>query len=225
MLKIRLRRAPIAALGALVLATPAVAGPDWVEIGNAGTTLQFAQRPLGPIGSPLNNIQGNLLGGLDGFADMFFIAVPDPAAFSMEIAQTNFNAQLFIFHITQNWTALGLLANDDRAIGDNRPLLTPIATDGTNARLEVAGDYIIAVSGSGHNPISSAGRIYNIATSTEISGPDGPGGFNHHIGWEGPGVLGSYSVQFTGTVFPSVPNPGTLVPLALGLGLMARRRR
>jgi hypothetical protein len=221
------RRAAIATMVAAVLipVTPqAIAGPDWVEIGVAGSLFDTAQIPTPLGGGPLNSIQGNLDGPGD-FSDMYIIGVADPALFNMQIASANFNAQLFIFHITLAGGAYGLLGNDDRAIGDNRPLLTPVATDGTGARLDLPGDYLIGISGFGHNPVSSTGLIFNMATTTEISGADGPGGFNRHIGWDGPGVAGSYMIALEGVVFPAYPSPGTAASLAMGLILLGRRRR
>jgi hypothetical protein len=202
---------------------PALAGPDWAEVGDAGPTIGGAQAPMGD--GPLNTITGELQGRGGDFSDMFFIGVADPASFTMQVLNANFDAQLFIFHITAAGGALGLLANERRSLTDNRPFLTPIATDGTGAILDLPGDYLIAISGFGHNPISITGLIFNIANPTEISGADGPGALNRQIGWEGTGGTGTYTIEFTGAVFPVIPAPGTGAVVLAGMLLAARRRR
>ncbi len=207
------------------LASVSVAGPDWIEDADAGSRINSAQVPAG-IGD-ITTISGNLggRGASPDFADMYVIGVDDPGTFRLELSSADFNAQLFIFNITLSGGALGLLANDDEALELMNPVLTSMSTDGSNAVLDLPGDYLIAVSGFGHNPISASGQIFDIADPTEISGADGPGGLLRHTGWEGIGETGSYSIGMEGTVFPTIPGPGVLAGLGLGLLAAGSRRR
>jgi hypothetical protein len=206
-----------------IAASGAAAGPDWTEVGDAGSNFASAQIPLG--NGMIRTIAGSLgaEGGVVDYEDMYIIGIDAPTVFRLELANPNFDAQLFIFNITLAGAAFGLLANDDSAPGDPNPILTPIATDGTMAILDLPGDYLIGVSGKGRNPISAGGLIFNFADPTEISGADGPGGLLRHIGWDGEGEVGDYVIEMDGTVFPEIPAPGALAPLA-GV-LIARRRR
>lgn len=93
----------------------AVAGPDWTEVGDAGSLLESAQTPLG-IGQ-ISSIAGSLGGRGEGgdFEDMYIIAVDEPSSFRIELLKPSFDAQLFVFNITLAGGALGLLANDAEA--------------------------------------------------------------------------------------------------------------
>jgi hypothetical protein len=67
-----------------VFSPTALAGPDWTEVGDAGSFLGNAQIPTG-IG-PITNINGGLGGSttltLD-YEDMYLISVVDQPLFSM----------------------------------------------------------------------------------------------------------------------------------------------
>lgn len=203
----------------------AAAGPDWIENADAGSRFHTAQVPAG-IGD-ITSISGNLggRGATPDYADMYIIGVSEPGTFRLELATSNFNAQLFIFNITLAGGAHGLLANDNENGNTTDPVLTAMATDGTNAVLDLPGDYLIAVSGVGHNPFSAGGLIFDIADPTEISGADGPGGLLRQTGWEGIGETGSYTIGMEGTIFPTIPTPGVLAGLGLGLLAAGSRRR
>lgn len=212
---------------AALLAGSAWAGPDWVEIGDAGNRIETAQPPRGMVGN-LNTITGVLRGeGLVGsdFEDLYFIRIADPEKFSCTITAFDFNAQLFLFNVTLPMGGYGLLANDDEHANSVRPRLTNRSNDGTNVVVDLPGDYVIAVTGFNNDPLSSSGAIFNQVTTTEISGPDGPGGFNRLIGWTGGGETGEYRVTLTGVEFPSFPAPGTALVFGAGLVATARRRR
>lgn len=214
--------APAALLAAL--ATSATAGPDWTEVGDAGSFLDTAQVPLG-LGR-VTSISGSLGGeGEAGdFEDMYIIEVDEPTAFRLELMNPGFDAQLFIFNITLSGGALGLLANNDADEGTTDPLLTPVSTDGSNAILDLPGLYAVAIAGVGRNPTSDGGLIFDIADPTEVSGADGPGGLLRHTGWEGDGAVGGYAVELEGIDFADVPAPAPAALLALA-GLSASRRR
>jgi hypothetical protein len=215
----------VAILSALAAAgAPALAGPDWVEGGtDAGSTLSTAQRTIGS--GQLHSISGTLGGARAvDFEDMYLITVTDPVNFSMTTGSSGFDAQLFIFNVTQANEAFGLLANDNTPTSV-APLLLPNATDGTQAAIRNPGVYAIAISASGRYPVSVSGAIFYYASPTEISGPDGPGGINPHIGWDGPGAGGNYTINVTGVGFYAVPGPGTVSAFAVAASLISRRRR
>jgi len=221
----KIRPTTLAALfSTLVFSVPAMAGPDWTEEGDAGSFAGDAQVPTG--NGQIRSLTGRLgvRGGGTDFEDMYLIGVDDPSEFSLTILNTDFDAVLYMFHFTQAGAALGLLANDNQNEESILPRLVGVATDGTGVTLDLAGDYLIAVCGAGRRPVSATGAIFNFETSTEVSGADGPGGLNRHIGWEGEGATGDYRIDMTGTVFPRIPAPGSLAVIGAA-GLIARRRR
>src|SRR5262249_12243292 len=112
---LRSRAAILLASIPCVLGTSAYAGPDWVEQGDAGSSVGGAQVPLRPSGvTQLTNISGNLGQGLlPDYEDMYFIRVVDPGTWSIEPAVADFNIVLYIFNLTVNNEALGLLGNDN----------------------------------------------------------------------------------------------------------------
>lgn len=211
-------------LSGVALCGLAQAGPDWTEEGDAGSVAGNAQIPTGT--GEIRTLTGRLglRGGVFDFEDMYYLGVEDPGQFMLTITNANFDAQLYVFHITETGAALGLLANDNRDAETTIPQLVGVATDGTGVVLDLPGDYLVAVAGRGRVPVSATGSIFTFETSTEISGADGPGGLNRHIGWEGEGETGDYRVDMTGTIFPHIPSPGVLAVLG-GAGLMVRRRR
>lgn len=214
--------------GAVVLAacSAAMAGPDWVETGDAGSTVATAQKPTGIVGAPIHSIAGVLQGGsfVGDYEDCYIIRITDPANFTMQAVGANFNAKLYLFNITVAGGGYGLLANDDQAVGNNLPKLGSLSNDGTNVHVTLPGDYMIAITGFNHVPDSLTGNIFSHETLTEISGPDGPGGFNALTGWSGTGQTGTYNITFTGAGFPQFPAPGSLGLMVLG-GLAAARRK
>jgi hypothetical protein len=212
----------IALFGSAFIAAPALAGPEWIEQGDAGRLVGTAQKTFGE--GNLTSIAGSMsLGfGVSDFEDMYLISVLDPDNFSIAIHSIDFDSQLFIFNVTLPGQAFGLLANDDTSDGFN-PLLTSMATDSTGAGITAPGIYAIAISGSGRNPVSSTGEIFFYGNPTEISGADGPGGINPHIDWTGDGSGGSYVLTLTGAGFYDVPTPGALA--LLGLAALVGRRR
>ena len=211
-----------AAMGGLI--ATASAGPDWTEVGDAGSFLSSAQIPAGD--GQIQSISGRLgnEGETPDFEDMYIIGIDQPSTFHLELANPGFDAQLFIFNITLSGGALGLLANDDANANTTDPILTNMSTDGSNALLDLPGDYLVGVAGKGRNPISAGGLIFDIQIPTEISGADGPGGLLRHSGWEGVGATGDYAIMMEGTIFPQIPTPASVALLALA-GLVGGRSR
>jgi MYXO-CTERM domain-containing protein len=213
----------IAALG--VFSGVAAAGPDWVERGNAGGTLGEAQPVVG-VGQ-LRTIQGTLSteGPEPDLEDMYLIRITQPSEFSFDLFSADFDTQLWLFNVTRADEAFGLLANDDADGKTRTSLIDGPATDGTGARVLNPGVYALAISVGGRVPISLGGLIYRFDSRTEISGPDGAGGLNSHVGWQGDGVGGSYVIGVEGVTYVDVPAPGPLALAGVGLAAAWRRRR
>ena len=212
--------------GGVFITASAVAGPEWVEQGDAGSLVPTAQKTYGS--GSLLSISGSLsshlsLGSVD-YEDMYLITVLNPTIFSMKILDADFDAQLFIFNITLPGEGFGLLANNDTVDG-NAPEVGNHATDGTGSQLLLPGKYAIAISGLGRIPISLSGPIFFFGNSTEVSGADGPGGIHPIIDWSGEGQVGSYTILLIGSGPSDVPAPGALALLALAASLARRRRR
>ncbi len=213
-----------AAMAAMVVAGTALAGPDWVETTDAGSTLSTAQAVLG-VGQ-LNTINGRLGGARSGedLEDMYLIRVTTPGTFKFELLNSEFDSSLYLFNITLGNEAFGLLGNLETIDGVNA-VLTSVSTDGTGAQISTPGIYALAITSSGRIPVSANGSIFNFTTLGETSGADGVGGLLPHIGWTGEGSRGSYTMRVTGTTFVDVPAPAAAALLAGGLITLGRRRR
>jgi hypothetical protein len=201
-------------------------GQVWIEPrdSDAGASVPSAQVPVG-IGA-LTGIQGVLDGPLDSgppdYQDLFAINITDPVNFSATTVTlgggADVDTNLWLF----NQAELGRLGNRDFGAG-MFSRLTPIADDGSFA-LSIPGIYYIGLSGGDSNrPTSGSLQIFNFVTSTELSGPDGPGGAGVHNGWTGAGESGVYFIELTGVSF--VPAPGAAALLGASLIAGLRRRR
>src|SRR5882724_2442164 len=96
------------------LSGTAFAGPDWVEIGDAGNNLSTAQRITG-IGTPVT-IEGSLSNSWVAEADledMYLLRIETPSSFRFDLSLSSFDSMLYLFNVTQAQEALGLLANND----------------------------------------------------------------------------------------------------------------
>ncbi|MFK7760272.1 MAG: DVUA0089 family protein [Phycisphaerales bacterium] len=217
-------------LTAASLTTSALAGPDWIEDGDAGSTLGAAQ-DITPVGV-INSIAGTL-GGQDT-EDVYKLVIlnGDDIASPVDFGFTNnggpqdFNPSLWLF----DSEGFGVLGNDDDPIlgGPDARLLTP-STDGVTLLLP-PGTYFIAITESGNVPLSfrenpllgeggSFEEIFSFESVTEVSGPDGLGADNPLAAWTGgAGSEGGYGIVIT-------PTPSSAFALALaGLGMSRRRR-
>lgn len=214
-----------ATISALLLATPAsLAGPDWIEDGDAGRLIGDAQDTTS-VGI-LSSIAGTL-GGADQ-EDVYRLSVLGADDFSMPVSfgfmpGMDFNPALWLF----DSAGFGVLGNDDDPItgGPGARLITP-STDGVTLLLP-PGEYFLAVTESGNVPLSFRmtgdgqgvfEEIFSFVDPFEVSGPDGIGADNPLAGWSGgDGGAGSYGIVIT-------PAPSSIAILAVS-GLFVRRTR
>lgn len=209
------------------VSAPAFAGPDWVELGDAGSGVFTAQVPLRPIGvTRLGTISGRLGNAVIGedFEDLYYINVLEPLEFTLTTGNADFDPVLYLFSLTVNNELFGRLANDNANGETNIPMLMSMSNDGTGVVITQPGDYVIAIAGAGRVPVSRTGPIFDIESPTEVSGPDGVGGLNPLEGWTGVGQTGSYRVELTSTDFPATPTPGA-AGLMIPAGILLLRRR
>ncbi|MCP3903936.1 MAG: hypothetical protein GY715_09910 [Planctomycetes bacterium] len=203
-----------------VLITSALAGPVWEEgtaTGNdAGSKPDEAETTTGT--GEVTRIRGDLGGSADGipdFEDMYLIRICDPNAFFASTAPpeggfTDFDTRLWLFRPGPiEFEAFGFVGNDNRpgppTVGS---LINGDPVDGSPPLTE-PGLYYLAVSGAQRDPRSAPGpqgEIFFLATPTEISGPDGPGGDDPIVGWETidpPPAFGHYEIALAGVAFGS----------------------
>ncbi|MFO0858052.1 MAG: hypothetical protein U0640_11930 [Phycisphaerales bacterium] len=216
---VRSVRAAALVLSTLV-ASVALAGPDWQEQGDAGKFVGNAQQTLG-VGA-INSISGEFAAGLldSDFEDMYLVSITNPSAFSITVNSSNGTVGLFLFNVTLGNEGLGLVATIAGA-----GTLGNASNDGSLAAVNSPGIYALAIAVPGRYPVSNLGPIFNFANPNEVSGPDGSGGFLPHTDWAGtPGPIGDYGIELTGSGFFAVPAPGAGVVLGV-CGLVAMRRR
>ncbi len=205
----------------------AQAGPDWIEDGDAGSSVDAAQDTT-TIGV-VNTIAGRL-GGSDR-EDVYRLIVEGADDVSSTVnfgflpgSDPDFNPALWLFD-TQGY---GILGNDDDPLlgGPGARLIAP-STDGVTLQL-APGIYFLAITESGNVPLSmrpepspGAGvfeEIFFFESLTEVSGPDGAGADNPLAGWSGGnGSNGNYGIAIT-------PAPAGFAAFSL-MGLAASRRR
>lgn len=216
-----------------MLSSTALAG-GFNEGGDAGRTVGSAQAVSGGNGS-VTTISGSLstpLLGTGDFEDVYEIYISDPSTFTITtVGSAPFDTELFLF----DGNGKGLLANDDESAGTQQSTIPNAATDATGASVMQPGIYFLAITGKGNKPTSNGGQlIFNQATATEVSGPDGAGAAFIQDNWTpGSGPVGSYTIQLTGVTFLPVPpipssSPAGLLLLMLILavcgGLALRKR-
>ncbi len=193
---------------------PAQAGPNFREGmcngGDAGSNPAGACTVSG-FGN-VATISGSI-GGPPDLEDMYLIFISDPTSFSASIGLgTAFDTQLWLFRADPGGAldGLGLLANDDISALDDASMMGSMSDDGTGISLTTPGLYYLAISGGGGLGVPDPGRfpvalglpIFDLASPTEISGPDGPGGmFAIDDAWWGEGDVGSYDIALEGVSF------------------------
>ena len=197
------------------------------------------------VGSgPLTDITGDLPCMAEPYphVDMYKICIHDPAGFMASTSPGHggsaaWDTALWLF----DENGLGILANNDDSAGGTTSFIAPPADDGTGQTIPGRGVYYLAISEgiAPNDPSSGAGLIFNLATLTEISGPDGPGGGAAITGWAGPCYTGgAYQIHLNGASFvkpdgscadvPAVSEWGLIVMLVLvltaGTIVIGRRR-
>ncbi len=207
----------------------AVAGPDWIEDGDAGATIGTAQDTT--QAGPIQTIAGTIA-GMDGDTeDVYKLVVEDGNDFDNDVmfgfrGTFEFNASMWLF----DSQGFGVLGNDDDPLtGGPDARLTVPSTDGVTLFL-APGIYYLAITESGNVPLAfldgmglggegaELAEIFHFESSTEVSGPDGAGGTSVFAEWSGgAGNTGGYGVTIT-------PTPGSVALLGLG-GLFGVRRR
>lgn len=215
-----------AAVGLSILPAVAFAGPDWVEQGDAGSTLSAAQftRGLGTIRSivgtlsPADRGQGDL-------EDLYIIRISQPTTFSFSVNASNFSPTLYLFNISLAGEAFGLLGK--RGDGAGSFTMGGTATDTSGAQVTQPGLYMLCITYTGNVPRSRTGNIFNFVSEAETSGPDGAGGTNPLEAWTptAPLVGGSYDIDMTGVEFADIPSPGSAALVCGASVLLLRRRR
>jgi hypothetical protein len=166
----------------------------WQEVGNAGDLPATAQAAAG---------QGSLefiFGSLDGAdeVDMFQIVICDPSFFSATtVGQTSFDTILFLF----DQSGMGVAMNDD----SGGTLQSTI----TSQFITAPGVYYLALARYNRQAVSPGGRIFQPATFTTETGPNGPGGGEPISGWITSSVgAGAYSILLTGACMVDLATPG-----------------
>jgi hypothetical protein len=193
----------------LCAAANTLAGPEWMEMGEAGNQPANAQAVTGNGSDPVTKITGRLSGtdvlrgssGMFDFQDMYLIKIVNPEGFRASTLGdfggfAGFDAQLFLFKVSGE----GLLANLNVTTFDEHPLLLPFSNDGTEVQITSPGLYLLAISGFPSFPRNPDGPLFHFDTQTEVSGPDGNGGSGPINAWTGPGEDGRYSIGLVGVV-------------------------
>lgn len=206
---------------AIALAGSLAAGPTWNGdlADDAGETPQSGAQVTNDTKAALVRIEGTTGSlspdGIPDLADMYVIRICDPEQFSASLLQADgggsqFPTELYLFRAINPNVGIGRLGNDDA--DDNTPLsrLTAESTDGSGAVVSQPGRFFLAVSRQGYVPLSGGDNpIFQIPPgSTEISGPDGPGGGAPIDGWGGDftGAEGFYAIALEGVTFGNGPD-------------------
>lgn len=199
-------------IAAMMCAGAACAGPEWPEVGDAGALPAGAQVVGTGIG-PVTKIIGQLAGppglpdrGSDGdFQDMYLINIVDPLVFRASTSLADggmaaFGSHLWLF----NADGTALLGNLNSNLDPNGARLERAATDESGAEVVEAGLYYLAISSrAGSMPLGESGPVlapmFEFVFPGEVSGPDGPGGFNSPIeGWQDGTEFGQYEIVLQG---------------------------
>jgi hypothetical protein len=199
-------------VGLLALGLSATAwAQTWSEVGEAGNLPGTAQVPVG--GGPLTTITGTLDPG--GDADMYLINIPVPANFMAKTwPSTAIDTQLWLFDLAGN----GIAFDDDDPGGAG------LQSTLTGTFLPAGGNYYLAVSPYDYDALDGGGlEIWTDSPFNTERGPNGPGAPGPIGSWGGNvSTDGAYQIDLQGASF--VPEPATLMLLAMG-GLLATRRR
>lgn len=213
-----------------VLASAQVQAATFTEVSDAGKTLGEAQVIPGGF-QPLKSISGRL----DGGADLFRIFLKGDRTFSattinpdtLELPVDKLlgaptplleDPQLFLF----DSNGRGIYGSDD-SFGTTQSTL---GSDGFSP--SESGNYFLAISSFGFDPVSSGGNIFSDRNFDQVLEPMGPGSESPLSSFSGTSTTsGRYTIALTGA--KAVPEPssvlGTLALGALGTVTLLRHRR
>lgn len=200
----------------------------FAEVGDAGQTLATAQA-TGLGGAALSVITGTISAGSD--ADLFRISITSPTTFSATTTFGGFTAldtALFLF----NSAGAPIYTNDD-ASGSSTQSTLPAG--GSFTMTLAPGTYYLGISLSGNEPINSNTQLlfagFPNGDTTAVRGPAGgisPSALSTFNGNTSFAEVGTYRIDLTGAAAASgVPEPSTLISLAVGASFfaLAKRRR
>lgn len=166
----------------------------------------------------------------DDFEDMFLIKISgsDPQSFYVKTVpmftpDALTNTMLWLFRPD----GMGLLANDDTAIGST-VLQSPFSLidfGDLPPNLPLVDCYYLAISGYNNNPVGQLlKKIWNLPP-TGVWTPNGPGAALPIDGWDhhDPNLSGVYEIELGGVEY--CPEPASLIPLSFGLLLVRRPHR
>ena len=196
-------------------AIPAVAddnfGPDWVEDGDAGNTLESAQRVKGNSSS-VNTLNGATGGGGGfnrgsggDFQDIYLVYIADPDQFTASTVgpegDANFDTRMWLFR----YDGPGVLAADDASDADNRTFLRGF--DLPDQEIFKPGVYGLAIGGTPNIPVNLFGNpMFPPAAPGQTVGPSQKGALSPLGDWNPlEGTTGSYRIAMTGVRFIPLP--------------------
>jgi len=231
---------------ALTLVNSSFAGPDWVEDGDAGSSLDSAQPVVLAGGGQVRRIIGTLMGapGVAGdispdYEDIYQIYISEPTKLLISTAEeyggaANFQTSLWLFdaagfaQLANVYSPQGPFGEGGSAGQILGSTLFNFATDDTGFVVSKPGVYYLAITGVPNHPLASGPTegqdMFTFDQFDEISGPDGPAAnFPFIKWWQGEGETGSYDIIVEGVT--GLPAPGALALLGLGELTALRRRR
>ncbi len=212
----KLRTLLVGITTAALLSAPALATP-WVEVGDAGDTIATAQGTLQPVTS----ISGSLFGSQNGpfaydLVDLYKIAVGAPTYLNITTAPGTApdainDPVLYLF----DSMGMALVMNDDDGVNGTQ------STIGALGPIYLPGNYYIAVTFAGVEPLSAAGASLFDVFGSFLAISSDPlstwGGAPLTTNFDVPG---GYQLTLT-----TIPVPSGLLLLVPGLfGLVAARR-
>lgn len=191
----------------LLLAGPPAHASLWNEFGDAGDTLLTAQWTVGT--GPLTQISGILPNATD--LDVFVIRITDAVNFSAwRYASQQTDSDLWLFDAN----GYGITHDDSVLFGQS--LLTGAFVPGN-------GLYYLGISNDGAEAGSSGGLIWTSPLQYGERAPDGPGAAQPFTGWLTTGTNydnAGYVIHLAGAEFAAIPEPATLMLMALGLATL-----
>jgi hypothetical protein len=207
-------------LAAMAAGPPALA--DWVEFGDAGSTLGTAQ--VVNAGGALNSIFGSI--AVNGDVDLYRFIVTDFTIFSATNNSISGPTDMQVFLFSS--TGMGIASNDDVVFFET-PGALPVG-DTLYVGLP-AGEYLVGISRYDVEPESIGGQIFSndVPFNFDIVGPNGPGGLSPLTGFAGVDNSGSdpseYRLDLTGVVIIPLPTAVAMASPGLLMIWSPRRRR